>query len=114
MKAIKPPLAFSAVALASSSLEALRPLRWQHPQLARVWGAWAVVRAAASELVHLPLLSSPAIGTESAKQIKCKHRSHALWEDDRVSVEQMALTSSLQHLLELSCSCCPLVDRDRV
>ena len=75
MKVIKPPLVFSAVVLASSSLGARRPLRWPHLQLVRVWGAWAAVRAAASELVPPPPFS-PAIGretkiknqTESAKQ----------------------------------------------
>jgi hypothetical protein len=57
MKAINPPQAFSA-ARAFSSLEAR--LRWPHLQLVRVWGAWAAVRASASELVLLPLPSSPA------------------------------------------------------
>jgi len=111
------------VALASSLLGARRrPLRWPHLQLVQVWGAWAAVRAAASEVVLLPLPSSPAVGrkttmkmhTKSAKANTLKGRSHALWEDDRASVEQLALTSSQHHLLKLSCSCCLLVDRDRV
>jgi hypothetical protein len=61
-------LVFSAVALASSSQGAQRPPRQPRPQLVRVWGAWAAVRAAASELV-LRLPSFPAeTHTESAKQ----------------------------------------------
>jgi len=73
MEAIKPPLVFSEVALASSLLGARRrPLRWPRLQLVRVWGAWAAVRAAASEVVLLLLPSSPTVGrktmqTKSAK-----------------------------------------------
>ena len=37
-----------------------------------------------------------------------------LWEDDRASVEQMALRRSLHHLTPFSYSCYLLVDRDRV